>query len=305
MQESLREAIVHKYRFDWIENGKKIKELADSDSYWSIKEAEKILHQSEIKYKESKQKKWFIMVIFAVIGGLLGYYVPKGIHVLTETVYDRTVLDNIMDEMLAGFHLEDALTDEVMMVAYSFNKHEPRFYTKYSSRAWPDVYNITMAEACEASSATPFFFPPKVLTNPGGTKEILIDGTLIANNPSLYAFVSSNIFNKEEEIRVVSLGAGSKIPPIINPGQVSQLSWIAKLQDLLFEVEVSTHDYLSSYMADDYHRFQIMTNLELYNVDGDNIQKLIELGNLLISSKKEDIDKIVDVLVEDRFKPED
>jgi len=139
--------------------------MCETNDYWKIKEAERILSESEIKYKESKSKKWIIMSLGLVIGALLGYYIPIGFYKLTQSSFDRSSIDNLLGQMFGQYRIEDALTDEVMAIAYSFNAQQPRFYTKFNSVNNPLVYNLTMADAVGASSSLPIYFEPKVLVN--------------------------------------------------------------------------------------------------------------------------------------------
>jgi patatin-like phospholipase/acyl hydrolase len=60
-----------------------------------------------------------------------------------------------------------------------------------------------------ATSATPIFFEPFTRVVKKGryrTTELLVDGGLIANNPSLYATVYAKEFLKRENVRTVSIG---------------------------------------------------------------------------------------------------
>jgi patatin-like phospholipase/acyl hydrolase len=71
----------------------------------------------------------------------------------------------MLSDMFGQYRIEDALTDEVMAIAYSFNAQQPRFYTKFNSVNNPKIYNLTMADAVGASSSLPIYFEPKVLVN--------------------------------------------------------------------------------------------------------------------------------------------
>lgn len=65
-----------------------------------------------------------------------------------------------------------------------------------------------MDVAAGASSAAPLYFDPLVYINGLGEEEMLVDGAIIANNPSLYAYIIAGEKNRGAKIRVVSLGAG-------------------------------------------------------------------------------------------------
>jgi hypothetical protein len=121
--QALTHSIKKKYdlHFEKVRNGEEIKEKCESQDYWQIKEAERILNESEIKYKESKDKKWIIMSIGLVLGAVLGYYVPIGVYKVTRSTYDRDVFDRLLVDMFGNYTIDDAITDEVMAIAYSFN----------------------------------------------------------------------------------------------------------------------------------------------------------------------------------------
>lgn len=135
------------------------------------------------------------MVIGLILGGLLGYFGTKYGYEATKATYDRKSIDSILDGMFSQYRMEDALTDELLLMAYSFNDAEPRLYSKYNAKKNPNTYNITLAQAAEASSAAPIYFDPKEILNGWGENEVLIDGGVIANNPTLYAYILATEFN--------------------------------------------------------------------------------------------------------------
>ena len=165
--------------------------------------------------------------------------------------------------------MSDALTDELLLMSYSFNDGEPRLYSKYNAQQNPNTYNLSLAQAAEATSAAPIYFDPKVIVNGWGQQEVLIDGGVIANNPSLYAFILATEFHNKENIRIVSVGTGTQNITFIDPTKISQYTWIENLSNLLIDVEVSTNAYLSSVLSNDFHRFQTITDLALDAVDGE------------------------------------
>jgi uncharacterized protein len=67
---------------------------------------------------------------------------------------------------------------------------------------------VTLDVAAGASSAAPGYFDPRIYENGYGVREVLVDGAIIANNPSMYAFIFASEFKKNKDIRVISLGTG-------------------------------------------------------------------------------------------------
>jgi patatin-like phospholipase/acyl hydrolase len=105
--------------------------------------------------------------------------------------------------------LRDAIAEEVFIIAYSYNNGQPRFYTKRNANNFSADYDLDLNEVAQATSATPLFFDPytrKVRKGRYIQTELLVDGGLIANNPSLYASVYAKEILGHENLRTVSLG---------------------------------------------------------------------------------------------------
>ena len=129
-----------------------------------------------------------------------------------------------------------------------------------------------MDVAASASSSSLLYFDPLVFTNAKGAKEQLIDGYVIAHNPSLYAFIhaTERKGKSRDEIRIVSIGAGVTEVKKVDPKNVNAFSWILNLEDLIVNVEISTHDFLTKFLIgkDQYFRFQVKSELDLKAFDG-------------------------------------
>jgi hypothetical protein len=69
---------------------------------------------------------------------------------------------------------------------------------------------VPVGNATGASSAAPTFFDPKSQTNGYGLFELQIDGGIICNNPSLYAYQLATLMHKKKKVRILSLGTGEK-----------------------------------------------------------------------------------------------
>jgi len=56
----------------------------------------------------------------------------------------------------------------------------------------------------------------------------LIDGAVIGNNPTLFAYLiaNQNLDNPHNNIRMVSLGTGSSIASRINPDDINAITWL-------------------------------------------------------------------------------
>ena len=144
----------------------------------------------------------------------------------------------------------DALTEEVAIIAFDYNKHEPRVFSKFSARRDPQTYNVEIADASEASAAAPVFFDPKIIGD-----QILIDGAVIANNPALYAYMLSRHALHKDNIRLISIGTGTTQPSSLDSTEVTKIDWLMQVTNLLTVVEQNAHEYLLDILPGEYYRF--------------------------------------------------
>ena len=63
----------------------------------------------------------------------------------------------------------------------------------------PNVYDVKIGESTGASSAAPTYFDPKKTENAYGLTELQVDGGIICNNPSLYAYQVAKLLNKKKK----------------------------------------------------------------------------------------------------------
>jgi uncharacterized protein len=147
-------------------------------------------------------------VLFLILGGVVGYYLPVAVFFLGTSNYNRATIDGILKEHFGHATINDILTDEALVVSYSYNAQEPRFYSKHEAARVPEIYDVTMDLAAGATSAAPGYFDPRIYENKKGEREVLVDGGIIANNPSMYAFIFASEFHKQKDIRVISVGTG-------------------------------------------------------------------------------------------------
>lgn len=160
-----------------------------------------------------------------ILGMLVGGFVIGGLFIVDDSAYERTKFDSMMDKYYGNYKITDALTHELMIVSYAYNKREPRFFTKYTARSDPDTFDVTVAEAAEASSAFPGYFKPKELNG-----EVLVDGAMIANNPAYFASAFARHLYGKDNIKTISVGAGRPwVEPLVKGESVNALVWMEKL----------------------------------------------------------------------------
>jgi patatin-like phospholipase/acyl hydrolase len=166
-----------------------------------------------------------------ILFGLVAYGYCFALYYASYSQFDTIKYESVLTNSLSGLRLKDALTDEVFIISYSYNQGQPRFYTKLNAEKYAPDYDLELNEIAMATSATPIFFEPFTRVVKKGryrNTELLVDGGLIANNPSLYATVYVKEFLKRENVRVVSLGFIPK--PAFSESslyqQMSAIKWV-------------------------------------------------------------------------------
>ena len=102
------------------------------------------------------------MIGFIIFAGL-GYILIPKFYALSHSNYNRKGIEGIVEKLFGYVPIKDALTKEICIVAYEYNSHEPRIYSKYSASEDPATFDVGIGNASEASSAAPIYFDPKVI----------------------------------------------------------------------------------------------------------------------------------------------
>ncbi len=144
-------------------------------------------------------------------------YIDNGPRIFPSSWSSKTFLYPILQDKYTAAPFEDFLRTmlkdtrmcdmRVPTIAVSFDIRSGR---SYLFRSW-DGNTAFAREAARASAAAPMYFPPAEFFD-SRTKKVLklIDGGLIANNPSLLAYAEARkLYPDADEFRILSLSTGS------------------------------------------------------------------------------------------------
>lgn len=138
-------------------------------------------------------------------------YLPT-FYDLMKASFDRTILTSILADRLGRYRVTDISTDEMMLISYAYDEQQPRFYSEHFAKKNPYLYDLQMDKAVIGASSLLMYFDPYAIQLGVSNQETLVDGAIIAENPSFYAALQSKEFNqgllKTDYVRVVSLGSG-------------------------------------------------------------------------------------------------
>ena len=130
-----------------------------------------------------------------------------------------------------------------MIVATSYTK------TYASDPNLAQDYDLSMHEVARATSATPLYFDPlsrNIKNGKQNVEEILIDGSIIANNPSLYATTYAKHVLKKKNVRVVAFGFKPRTEDSTEDLSVmNAIEWMERMDQILVDTEVQTSDYFT------------------------------------------------------------
>jgi hypothetical protein len=252
-KKSMQDAIASSFNNKLInvEEGEVLKHQIEDGNASMVRDAEDKLIEMELEYREKKGRKWIVMLIGTILFTILGYYAMPILFRLTKSNYDRSGIESICEDMFGEVKVTDALTKEVNIIAYEYNSHEPRIFSKKTAKLNSAIYDVSIADASEASSAAPIYFDPKVIGD-----QVLIDGGVIANNPAFYSFLHSKYVNGAKRVRVISIGTGTEQPAQLNPDTMTMVDWAMQIGNFMTVVESNAHEYLLNELTEEYYRFQ-------------------------------------------------
>lgn len=160
-----------------------------------------------------------------------------------------------MNELIGEYGVEDAMTDDVCIVAYDYNSQSPRLYSKYFAEKVPGVYRVKMSEATAGSSAAPAYFAPNSYLDMYGIEQLVIDGGIIANNPSLFANLMARDLLGKKNIRIISFSTGTnKNHEAFEKSEITKLDLLGLTSELMMEIEI----FNTNYLVEKYQAEQLM-----------------------------------------------
>lgn len=70
------------------------------------------------------------MILIMALGSMCLTLFTKMITFVSNSLYDRTEIEKLMQDMIGRRNISQALSDEIMITAYDFNSQHPKLFTK-------------------------------------------------------------------------------------------------------------------------------------------------------------------------------
>ncbi len=219
--------------------------------------------------------------------------------------YSAAALEESLHTLFGEAKLSDLRT-EVVITSYDMAARKPVLFRASDAKAdrGADAY---LRDVGRATSAAPTFFPPYEMSW-RGERPILIDGGVVANNPSIIAvFEAFRVAPPDESIRVLSLGTGSPQRPAASDTMLEELKtrpWPLVAMDLMqtmFDADSQMADQVLTGLAASLPhriktwRFQAyLTDVSVAMDDASptHIRQLTEVGDRLVMENNAGIQEL-------------
>ena len=201
--------------------------------------------------------------------------------------YDGKGLEKVLKKTFGDTTLGEA-EKPLLITSYDTIARVPLVFKSFK----PEHAGLPMWEVCRASVAAPTYFPAHGMTVEG-RKRSLIDGGIVANNPTACAIAEAmrkdRRVDNSQDLVVLSVGTGERNRPIDlrSAREWGALEWAVPIIDVLFDGNTDSVDYIARHIVGDgYFRMQaeLMPGLDdLDDVTETNIAGLEAMaGNYLL-----------------------
>ena len=207
--------------------------------------------------------------------------------------YDEQPLERFLKQTFKDVKLQEAVVP-TLVVAYDAANGKPFLFTS------DDSHDFLFWEAARATSAAPTFFKPAFLFDRKEEKmQTLIDGGVLANNPSLYAYrMAKERYPNAKKFHILSLStASSDFVFTVSGAGTGVIGWIdpakgAPIQKIYATSQMQTVDHIAPAISD-LNYLRIHGSLgEEYKLDTTNtlaLNSMIQGAERIFESNKEPI----------------
>ena len=219
------------------------------------------------------------------------------------------------EEMLDSFFHEDTLGElrkPCLLTAYDITSRKAVFFNSVTGRA-DEERNYKLKDAILSSCAAPTYFPPTCKQMKRGCYGCLVDGGVVANNPSMCALIEAMKLPDCEAVGdtiLVSVGnvKNTKSYSYHRAKLWGLFHWAVPMLDILMDGNEQTVDYelrrlyKSMRCPQSYIRLQLRTEDPIPRMDScskESISRFLELGEQLVQRDSLQVDALAKQLVQE------
>jgi patatin-like phospholipase/acyl hydrolase len=250
-----------------------------------------------LEYGPQIFKNSFFHHIFSFFGLLDQKYSDKNLVKYLEFLFGDTKLSELLKPCL--------------ITAYNIEKRYAHFFTQHDARQRIE-YDYLVKDVARATSAAPTYFEPIKVHSLANKYFSLIDGGVIANNPSLLAFSEAWRELKGhptiKEMVILSLGTGDDEKPIQYQKAKGwgDIGWIDPIINILMSGNAETVDYqlktifLAAQKEEQYLRINAKLPKSMVAIDNaqpNNMKNLVDFGSQIADRYQAQLEEIVKLLI--------
>lgn len=182
--------------------------------------------------------------------------------------YDGRGLEAVLADTFGDARLGD-LPVPTLVTAYDTISRKPVVFKSFK----PGHADLRVRDVCRATSAAPTYFPAHPM-RVEGVERALIDGGIVANNPTACAIAEAlrrdDRVHCPEDLLVLSVGSGERVRPIDLRAarEWGALEWAVPIIDVLFDGNAESVDYIARHVVGNgYFRLQAPLTVGLDDLD--------------------------------------
>lgn len=164
---------------------------------------------------------------------------------LVKDKYDEKGLEDFLKKCLQDEKLGDANVP-VVLISYDTDGSKPYLFSSYGTP------NVLMRHGARASSAAPMYFHPFAFVDGNGERKVLLDGGLVANNPSFIAYTEAKkLYPEGTSFTVISLSTAKpsfSFDPSGNPGGLT--GWASPIIKVYMSSQENMTDFVMENTGD-------------------------------------------------------
>ena len=226
---------------------------------------------------------------------------------LLSELYDERILEQVLADYFQDKKLSQLLKP-CIITAYNIELRKNHLFRQQKAITHGDSRDFYIRDVCRATSAAPTYFAVAEIFSCAGTRYPLVDGGVFAHNPSLSALLEVikgyNTY-KIDDICILSLGTGlSKTAYNYEDFKKKKAISIGPaLVDIMSSSSAESTDYYLKQLFRSVNKSSNYIRIEPKNLSSidpaldsaspSNIQKLISLGDKMISEHEDILNRIV------------
>lgn len=245
---------------------------------------------------------------------------------LFEAKYPVKNIQKILRSYLGDTKLSQVLKP-CMVTAYEIFQRKTVFFNKTDTLTNTNINDYYLHDIARATSAAPTYFRPAEIHSLFGAPLYLVDGGVFANNPTMCAYAEartskfSEILNRNDkpnfpntsEMVIVSIGTGSHGDPYsyCKAKRWGVIGWLMPLIDILMSGNSETVHYELKQLFEPvekpdhklYFRLEPTVGTAKSKMDlasDKNMHALEEAGKTFVAGNTAELDKIVELLIENK-----